>query len=40
MKDMVYSVDVGTRIALLVRIMDAADRVRNSQRICDERLAL
>jgi len=32
MKELVYSVKVVTRDALLGRILDAADRVRNSQR--------
>ena len=32
MKELVYSVKVGTRDALLGRILDAADRIRNSQR--------
>ena len=32
MKELVYSVKVGTRDALLVRVLDAADRIRNSQR--------
>jgi len=32
MKELVYSVKVGTRDALLGRILDAADHVRNSQR--------
>jgi len=32
MKEMVYSVMVGTRDALLGSILDAADRIRNSQR--------
>jgi len=31
MKELVYSVKVGTRSALLGRILDAADRIRNSQ---------
>ena len=31
MKELVYSVKVGTRDALLGRILDAADRIRNSQ---------
>jgi len=31
-KELVYSVKVVTRDALLVRILDAADRIRNSQR--------
>ena len=29
---LVYSVNLGTRDALLGRILDAADRIRNSQR--------
>jgi len=32
MKELVYSVKMGTRDALLGRILDAADRIRNSQR--------
>jgi len=32
MKELVYSVKVGTRDALLGRILDAADCIRNSQR--------
>jgi len=32
MKELVYSVKVVTRDALLCRILDAADRIRNSQR--------
>jgi len=32
MKELVYSVKVGTRDALLGRILDAADRIRNVQR--------
>jgi len=32
MKELVYSEKVGTRDALLGRILDAADRIRNSQR--------
>jgi len=32
MKELVYSVKVRTRDALLGRILDAADRIRNSQR--------
>jgi len=32
MKELVYSVKVVTRDALLDRILDAADRIRNSQR--------
>ena len=32
MKELVYSVKVVTRVALLGRIFDAADRIRNSQR--------
>ena len=32
MKELDYSVKVGTRDALLGRILDAADRIRNSQR--------
>ena len=32
MKELIYSVKVVTRDALLSRIFDAADRVRNSQR--------
>jgi len=32
MKELVYSVKVGTRDALLGRILDAADRIRNGQR--------
>jgi len=32
MKELVYSVKVVTRDALLGRILDAADRIRNSQR--------
>jgi len=32
MKELVYSVKVGTRDALLGRILDAADRIRRSQR--------
>ena len=32
MKELVYSVNVVTRDALLDRILDAADRIRNSQR--------
>ena len=32
MKELVYSVKVGTRDAFLGRILDAADRIRNSQR--------
>ena len=31
-KELVYSVKVGTRDALLGRILDAADRIRNSER--------
>jgi len=31
MKELVYSVKVVTRDALLGRILDAADRIRNSQ---------
>jgi len=32
MKELVYSVKVVTRDALLCRILDTADRIRNSQR--------
>ena len=32
MKELVYNVKVVTRDALLRRILDAADRIRNSQR--------
>jgi len=32
MKELVYRVRVGTRDALLGRILDAADHIRNSQR--------
>jgi len=32
MKELVYSVKVGTRDALFGRILDATDRIRNSQR--------
>jgi hypothetical protein len=32
MQELVYSVKVGTRDALLDGILDAADRIRNSQR--------
>ena len=32
MKELVYNVKVVTRDALLGRILDAADRIRNSQR--------
>jgi len=32
MKEMFYSVKVGTRVALLGCILDAADRIRQSQR--------
>ena len=32
MKELVYSVKVVTQDALLDRILDAADRIRNSQR--------
>ena len=32
LKEMVYSVKVGTRDALLGRILDAAHRIRKSQR--------
>jgi len=32
MKELVYSVKVGTRVALLGCILDAADRIRNIQR--------
>jgi len=32
MKELVYSVKVGTRDALLGCILDATDRIRNSQR--------
>jgi len=32
MKELVYSVKVGTRDALLGHILDAEDRIRNSQR--------
>jgi len=32
MKELVYSVKVVTRVALLGRIFDAADRITNSQR--------
>jgi len=32
MKELAYSVKVGTRDALLGRILDAADRIRNKQR--------
>jgi len=32
MKEMVYSVKLGTRDALLGRILDTADRIKNSQR--------
>jgi len=32
MKELVYSVKVVTRDELLSRILDAADRIRNSQR--------
>ena len=32
MKELVYSVKVGTRDALLGRILNAPDRIRNSQR--------
>ena len=32
MKELVYNVKVATRDALLGRIFDAADRIRNSQR--------
>jgi len=32
MKELVYSVKVVTRDALLGRILDATDRIRNSQR--------
>jgi hypothetical protein len=32
MKELVLSVKVGTRDALLGRILDAADRIRNRQR--------
>jgi len=32
MKVLVYSVKVGTRDALLGRILDAEDRIRNSER--------
>jgi hypothetical protein len=35
---LVYSVKVGTRGALLSRILDAADRIRNSGS-CNEQLA-
>jgi len=38
MKELVYSVKVGMRDALLGRILDAADRIRNS-RSCNEQLA-
>ena len=38
MKDPVYSVKVGTRDALLGRILDAADHIRNSAS-CNEQLA-
>ena len=31
MKELVYSVKVATRDALLGRILDAADRIRNSE---------
>jgi len=31
MKELVYSVKVGTRDALLGHILDATDRIRNSQ---------
>jgi hypothetical protein len=37
---MVYSVKVGTRVALLDRILVAADGIRGSQRSCNEQLAL
>ena len=32
LKELVYSMKVGTRDALLGGILDAADRIRNSQR--------
>jgi len=32
MKELVYSLKLVTRDALLCRILDAADRIRNSQR--------
>jgi len=32
MKELVYSVKMRTRDALIGRILDAADRIRNSQR--------
>ena len=32
MKELIYSVKVGTREALVGRILDATDRIRNSQR--------
>jgi hypothetical protein len=32
MKELVYSLKVGMRDALLGRILDVADRIRNSQR--------
>jgi hypothetical protein len=39
MKELVYSVEVGTRDALLGRILVAADRIRNSQWKLHEQLA-
>ena len=39
MKELVYSVKVGTRDALLGRILDAADCIKNSQRKRNEQLA-
>jgi hypothetical protein len=32
MKELVYTVKMGTRDALLGRILDAADRIRNNRR--------
>jgi len=39
MKELVYSVKVVMQDALLGRILDAADCIRNSQRSCNELLA-
>jgi len=39
MKELVYSVEVVTRDESLSRILDAADRIRNSQRKLNEQPA-
>ena len=39
MKELLYSVKVVTRDEMLSRILDAADRIRNSQRKLNELLA-